>query len=171
MNRTILRTALTAALASVLLLACVDATNPGGSGPSLSGGDAGISFKIGTNEHGFTEFVTGAYTPAENSTCVVGSDAVGFTATKAIHIYFPGSTTGTFTDPPDTGTDLPKIGILIDFIYYEWEADKGCSFTIEVTGYGPVGGRIEGTFSGKLVDDTGTFIEVTDGVFSVVRYE
>ena len=171
MHKIILRVSLAAVVALVYLLSCETGTDPG-SGEVGDGSEAGqsITFVVETQQYIFTDNLSAGYTPGDNTTCVVASDAAGALAEKAIHIYFPGNATGTFSDPPDTNTDLPRIGILFDSIsYYEWESGQGCWFIIDVTTYGPVGGRIEGTFSGELIDGA-ECIQVSDGVFSVMRY-
>ncbi|MGM0675400.1 MAG: hypothetical protein ACQETQ_11945 [Spirochaetota bacterium] len=166
-----------AAVTFALLPSCDTATNSDSSSDSGSDGTGagpGISYVAGGQQYVFTENLAAGYTPAEDETCVVGSDYPGASAHNAVHIYFPGNAAGTFSGPPDPDptTGLPRIGILIDSTeYYGWQDGKGCWFTIEATTYGPVGGRIEGTFSGKLFDTAGdTTIELTDGAFSVRRY-
>ena len=167
MRKTILHVVLTAVVALALLLSCDVGTNPDS---EELGGEQGISFAIGTEQYVFTDNLAAGYTPEDDETCVVASDEVGASAENAIHIYFPGNTAGTFTDPPDATTEVPRIGVLLDTLYYyTWEDGKGCWFSIEVTTYGPVGGRIEGTFSGDLID--GDEIKaVRNGVFSIMRY-
>ena len=167
MRKIVLHVVLTAVVALTLLLSCDVGTNP--DSEELGDGQ-GISFVIGTEQYVFTDNQAAGYTPEDDVSCVVASDEVGAAAENAIHIYFPGKTTGTFTDPPDSSTGLPQIGILLDLIYYTWDDGKGCWFSIEVNSYGPVGGRIEGTFSGDLIDGDEKK-EVRDGVFSVMRYE
>ncbi|MFW6207478.1 MAG: hypothetical protein ACOC7X_02150 [Spirochaetota bacterium] len=167
MHKIALRVALAAIVALVLLLSCEAGTDPGSDG---AGGEQIVSFVVESQQYVFTDNLSAGYTPADNTTCVVASDAVGAMAENAFHLYFPGDSAGTFTDPPDSNTDLPRIGILIDSIaYYTWEAGQGCWFLIDVSAYGPVGGRIEGTFSGELIDGAER-IQVSDGVFSVIRY-
>lgn len=167
MHKTVLRVLLAVVVALVFLLSCVAGTDPGFDG---TGGEQSISFVVGTRQYVFADNLAAGYTPGDNSTCVVASDAAGALAENAIHIYFPGKAAGTFNDPPDSNTDLPRIGILFDSIaYYAWEAGQGCWFIIEVSSYGPVGGCIEGTFSGELVDGA-DMIQVSDGVFSVMRH-
>lgn len=141
----------------------------GGNGGGGSSSDF-ISFSIGPASHLHTANIGAGYDPDDDSTCIVGSDAMGQMAQNAIHIYFPGDSTGTFASPPGTPEiGVFWIGILIDYEYYEWR-DGDCSFTINVTTYGPVGGRIEGTFSGTLKNDSDDTIVVTNGQFSVTRY-
>jgi len=168
MRKTILHVVLTAVVALALLLSCDVGTNP--DSEELGDGQ-GIFFVIGTEQYVFTDNLAAGYTPEDDVTCVVASNEVGALAENAIHIYFPGNTTGTFTDPPDATTEVPRIGILLDAsYYYTWEEGKGCWFSIEVNSYGTVGGRIEGTFSGDLIDGD-EIKEIRDGVFSVMRYE
>lgn len=156
-------------LAAFLTLALLPSCNSEMGIDSDGLGDGqGISFVVGTEQYVFTENLGAGYTIDDDLTCVVASDAVGASAENAIHIYFPGNDADIFTGPPDS-SDLPRIGILLDSLYYTWEDDKGCSFSINVTAYGPVGALIEGTFSGELVDGDEK-IKVTDGVFSVMRH-
>jgi hypothetical protein len=50
------------------------------------------------------------------------------------------------------------------------DVTAGTSYTITVTAYGPVGGRIEGTFSGTVKNMFGsTTSNITNGIFNVVR--
>lgn len=164
MHKIVLRVLLVVVVALPCLLSCEAGTDPG------SGDEQGISFAVGTRQYVYTDNLAAGYTPGDNATCVVASDAAGALAENAIHIYFPGNAAGTFTDPIDPGTELPRIGILFDSIeYYKWESGQGCWFIIEVTAYGPVGGRIEGTFSGELIAGTEK-IQVSDGVFSVMLH-
>lgn len=171
MHKIVLRVSLAAVVALACLLSCEAGTDPGSEEPGDgSGAGQSIAFAVGTQQYVFTDNLAAGYTPGDNATCVVASDAAGALAENAIHIYFPGNAAGTFNDPPDSTTDLPRIGILFDSIaYYAWESGQGCWFIIEVTAYGPVGGRIEGTFSGELVDGAER-IQVSDGVFSVMRH-
>lgn len=165
MRKIVFRVVLTAFLAVSLLLSCNHPSDPGSDG---LGDGQGISFVIETDRYVFTDNLSSGYKPADDETCVIASDEVGTSAANAIHIYFPGNTAGTFTDPPDPGTGLPQIGVLLNSLeYYTWE--EGCWFSIEVSSYGPVGGRIEGTFSGELIDGSEKK-EIKDGIFSVTRY-
>ena len=168
---------MTSSVAMALLLSCDLTTNSDSSsdrsGDGNGSGDGpSISYVAGGQQYDFTANLAAGYDSTENETCVVGSDYPGASAQNAVHVYFPGNAAGTFTGPPhpDPTTGLPRIGILIDSLeYYGWEDGQGCCFAVNVTAYGPVGGRIEGTFSGTLADD-GTTIEVTNGAFSVMRY-
>lgn len=173
MRKTLFRVLVISSVAVALLLSCDLTTNSDGSGDGNGSGDGpSISYVAGGQQYVFTENLAAGYDSTENETCVVGSDAAGALAQNAIHIYFPGNAAGTFTGPPDPDptTGVPRIGILIDSLeYYGWKDGEGCWFTINVTTYGPVGGRIEGTFSGELVDGADR-IQVTDGTFSVMRY-
>ena len=174
MRKTMLRVLMISTLAMALLPSCDTATNSDSSSDgSGTGGGQSISFFAGTQQYVYTENLAAGYTPGDDETCVVGSDAAGALAENAIHIYFSGNAAGTFTGPPDPdpATGLPRIGILIDASeYYAWEDGEGCWFSIDVSTYGPVGGRIEGTFAGELVDGSSR-IQLTDGTFSVMRYE
>ncbi|MFP4011910.1 MAG: hypothetical protein ACLFUM_09420 [Spirochaetaceae bacterium] len=174
MQKIVFRVLVTFSLASALLFSCDLTTNSDGSGSGSGTGDGqSISFVAGGQRYIFTEYLAAEYEPTDDETCVVGSDYLGASAENGIDIYFPGNAAGTFTDPPDDPdphTGRPWLGILIDTSdYYAWEENEGCWFTIDVTAYGPVGGRIEGTFSGDLTDEDGNKIEVRGGTFSVTR--
>lgn len=168
------RVLLYSSLALALLFSCDLPTDSNSEGSGNGSGDGqSISFVSDGELYVFTENLGAGYTAAEDESCVVGSDAFGAGAQNGVQIYFPGNDTGTFTDPPDSpdpDSGLPWLGILIESAYYAWEDGKGCWFVIDVTAYGSIGGRIEGTFSGELADGD-TIIEVTDGAFSVMRYE
>ncbi|MFP4705724.1 MAG: hypothetical protein ACLFMV_13035 [Spirochaetaceae bacterium] len=182
MQKIVFRVLVTFSLASALLLSCDSPTgsNSDGSGSGSGTGDGSgngsgqsISYVAGGQQYVFTENLGAQYKPISDETCVIGSDFPGASAENGIDIYFRGNAAGTFIGPPD---DLdpyigrPWLGILIDTLtYYAWEDDVGCWFTIDVTAYGPVGGRIEGTFSGDLTDEDGNKIEVRGGTFSVTR--
>jgi hypothetical protein len=140
---------------------------------ALDGQQAKISFVIGDDTYAFSlaagDALTAGYTSSYNETCVIGAKG----NSEAIHIYFPGKSTGTFTYTDPKINDAPKIGILLNggTEYYSWEDGGDYWFSIAVTSYGSVGQRIEGTFEGKLVREGGSeTIEVTDGVFSVNRH-
>lgn len=170
MKNTVGNLGLIVALGVLLLVsACGDSKNEGLEQLGLGV----ISFNVGGDSYVFGlaagDAVSAGYTTAIEQTCVIGMKGLQ----EAIHIYFPGMTTDTFTDADPQVNDAPKIGILLNggTEYYTWQDDGDSWFSITVTSYGSVGKRIEGTFAGKLVRDGGTeTITVENGVFSVARY-
>lgn len=138
--------------------------------PDEDPGPEVISCDIDGQGYSFTPQAAG-YTVSNDETCVVGS---GPPSDDSIHIYFPGKTTGVFTDPSPAPSTAPYLGILLidGWKYYSWADEEDSWFTIVVTSYGSIGQRIEGTFEGKLVEQGGgESIVVSNGVFSVNRYE
>jgi len=105
----------------------------------------------------------------------VGGYVVDFGATVAaaylndlneypmIDMLVPGRTTGSFGD-----VDGALLLWNDDLDNSHTSMDVGGSFTVQVTAYGPVGGRIEGTFDGVVSDGSHTHA-ITNGAFSVIR--
>jgi hypothetical protein len=171
-----------AAVAAVLFCSFLSFACSGGNGdsntqtgleiPDVLGGQEGIAFAIGDDTYVFPALAA-QFKSILDYTCVLGAKGDPPLYSEAIHIYFPGNTTGIFTHPAID--EKLQIGILLDLgsgpKYYSWEAGGDSWFLIEVTSYGAVGQRIEGTFEGKLVSEDGAeTIDVSDGIFSVTRH-
>ena len=142
---------------------------------------SGIAFSIG-DERFFIDnsAIAAGYDPGLDETCIASGMHL---SPVLLHAYFSGRSTGVYSDPPLPNRDDGRPYIAMDPYgwehYYHWR-DHDDSFTITVTSYGAVGGRIEGTFSavlsrelvpGDLVPpDPPETITITDGTFSVTRH-
>jgi hypothetical protein len=85
------------------------------------------------------------------------------------NIAFPGQAVGEFKTQDNDGTVLEVgTGVIGDLKRKEYSA-LTTDLTITVSEVGPVGGRIKGTFTGQAKSTAGQTINITKGVFDVVR--
>ena len=86
------------------------------------------------------------------------------------NIEVPGQTAKLFSREDNDGTAFQiGTGIIGDLKRKEYSA-LTTPFTITVTEYGAVGGRIKGTFSGKVKNNnTGQTLDISKGVFDIER--
>ncbi|MCI5057445.1 MAG: carboxypeptidase-like regulatory domain-containing protein [Flavobacteriales bacterium] len=80
-----------------------------------------------------------------------------------VSVWFPGNTTGTFA----TGT---TNNFYLDVSYQGVYSDSSnSSFNLNITKYDPVGGLVEGTYSGSWTDFNGVAYTVSGGKLSAIR--
>ena len=108
------------------------------------------------------------YNSINNTTLVNGSDTL---SGELFSLTIPGSAEDSW-DIEDNDT-LALLFVDSDndtLMSYSELAGDGAQLSVEITFYGPVGGTVEGTFSGTLVNpSTMDTKSVPDGVFKVRR--
>jgi hypothetical protein len=158
-------------LAGIMILGLLFAL----SGCSLGGDDPDykIEFTIaGTDDYVFTAGYTtdpdniaeGCETSSGGETVLIAENADD--DSKIVSLTFEGTATGTYADSDIifSTTVFTANGLSHN------DFTAGTDFELTVTGYGPVGGAICGTFSGTVKDrDTPATYDLTEGYFCVKR--
>jgi hypothetical protein len=146
-----------------------------------TGGGGSVDYKVEFKLDGTQYSLTGGYNdlsgPPEGAyqsyelatyTLMYATPAGASDHSEFLKICIPGTETGTYwdADPGSFGWDFDYDGV-----FYEADPDEN-DFSISLTRIEPVGGVIEGTFSGtaSTPNDTsdGTY-SITDGFFRVKR--
>lgn len=143
--------------------------NGGNGGPAGSNGDNGapagssgvvpgrVSFTVDGTQYSGTTCIANSF-PNENSTSITsGSDEGAWT----LMLEIPGIAAGTFDE---------KAGATCSFVKPPFDMYDSEAVTITVSAYEKVGGAVEGTFSGTLVNQLdSTRKPITDGTFTAPR--
>jgi hypothetical protein len=142
-----------------------DGTAAGGHSAG-SGGPAGrdgivagrIAFTIDGKQYSGTTCIANSF-PGEDSTSITsGADEGEWT----LMLEIPGTASGTFDE---------KAGATCSFVKPPFNMYDAEALTITVSAYGTVGGTVEGTFSGMLVNQMdSTRKPITDGTFTAQRH-
>ena len=161
-------------VAAALVFTGCDSAGTGGGGSV----DYKVEFKLDGTEYSLTGGYNdlsgppeGAYQSVEAATytLIFATPAAASDKSESLEICIPDTETGTYLDADYTagfGWDFDYDGVF-------YEADPGANdFSIRLTTIEPVGGVIEGTFSGTAstpaIGDDGTY-SITDGFFRVTR--
>lgn len=102
------------------------------------------------------------YDPVGDNTEISGLDR---SQVIMIVVTFPGNATGTWTDPAGGAEIMYRDAAGTTY----WANDLDGSYTIDVTTYEPVGGRVVGTFSADVVELAGPGTHTITGSFNVLR--
>ena len=133
---------------------------PGGSGPASGEGVVAgrISFMFDGKHYSGTTCIANSF-PGESSTSITGG---GDESEWTLMLEIPSTATGQFDE--DAGATCSFIKP--PFNNYDSEA-----LTIAVSAYGKVGGVVEGTFSGMLINQLdATRKPITEGIFTAQRH-
>jgi len=65
--------------------------------------------------------------------------------------------------------DKKKKELKVFYIHQDDSGESTSIFTVIFENFGPAGSMVQGTFSGKLVDDEGKVYQITEGKFAVKR--
>lgn len=131
-----------------------------GDGPTADDGIVAghVSFMFDGKQYSGTTCIANCF-PGDNSTSITsGADEGEWT----LMLEIPGTTTGAF----DENASATCSFVEPPFNMYDSEA-----VTITLSAYGEVGGVVEGTFSGMLIDQLdSTRKPITDGTFTAQRH-
>ena len=132
----------------------------GGSGPA--GGDgvvAGhVSFMFDGKQYSGSTCIANSF-PGENSTSITGG---GDESEWTLMLEIPSTATGQFNE---------DAGATCSFIKPPFSNYDSETLTIVVSDYGKVGGVVEGSFSGMLINQLdSTRKPITEGVFTAQRH-
>ena len=122
-----------------------------------------VTFDVDTTPTSLSLVATGTHSVGPDTTAVFATDGPG---TEQITITFPGSSTDSLSYPTGGATILYTDASSTDF--GAGDAVPSSDYTIDVTGYGPVGGFIEGTFTATVID-VSLNTHVLVGSFHVLR--
>lgn len=115
------------------------------------------------------EGAVGRYSASTSKTTIAVDGIDAKNGPVNFDIKFTGTKTGTFTMAGGNLEFSCGRGEL-NTVYREEFGAAGSVFTVDITEYGAVGGKIKGTFSGTVKNaKTGQSVPVTLGVFSVTR--
>lgn len=113
----------------------------------------------------------GAYSTGKDETGVIVFGQDPKNGDIDFQITFPGKAKGTYITS-ETGANSLVFGLGTgtegDLKRQEHEASTTI-LTVSVTEYGAVGGKIKGTFSGQVKNTSGQIVNITKGIFEVVR--
>jgi len=117
-----------------------------------------ISFIFDGNQYDGTTCIANSF-PGENSTSITsGGDEGEWT----LMLEIPGMATGQFDE---------EAGATCSFVKPPFDNYDSEAVTIVVSGYGKVGGAVEGTFSGMLTSQLdSTRKPITEGIFTAQRH-
>ena len=117
-----------------------------------------ISFVFDGKQYGGTTCIANSF-PGENSTSITsGGDESEWT----LMLEIPGTATGQFDE---------EAGATFSFIKPPFGNYDSETVTIAVSAYGKVGGVVEGTFSGMLINQLdSTRKPITEGIFTAQRH-
>lgn len=117
-----------------------------------------VSFMFDGNQHSGTTCIANSFL-GENSTSITsGADAGEWT----LMLEIPGTGAGAFDE---------NAGATCSFIKPPFSVYDSETVSITVSTYGEVGGSVEGTFSGVLVNQLdSTRKSITDGTFTALRH-
>lgn len=117
-----------------------------------------ISFVFDGKQYGGTTCIANSF-PGENSTSITsGGDESEWT----LMLEIPGTATGQFDE---------DAGATCSFIKPPFSNYDSETVTIAVSAYGKVGGVVEGTFSGMLINQLdSTRKPITEGIFTAQRH-
>lgn len=116
----------------------------------------------------------GAYTPGSNVTIAAVED---LNSDIYMGIVFPGNETGPRKNQEELAVMIERQINNTTIYYWGGYMAENSALQMDITKYGDVGEVIEGTFSGTfMVQDankefTGETVSITEGKFSVLRYE
>ncbi len=122
-----------------------------GSSPSVTLDVDGVPVNMSTTSAGYL---------MSGMTYVTGSNIL----LESITIYFPGNSTGTWESSSGGATVIYRDAGGNIYV----ASDSEGSYTITVTGYGPEGGFIEGTFSATVVGSGTGDTHTLSGSFRVI---
>ena len=129
-------------------------------GPAVDDGVVAghISFVFDGKQYGGTTCIANSF-PGENSTSITsGGDESEWT----LMLEIPGTATGQFDE---------DAGATCSFIKPPFSNYDSETVTIAVSAYGKVGGVVEGTFSGMLINQLdSTRKPITEGIFTAQRH-
>jgi hypothetical protein len=155
-------------IAALLFAACSkDSSNPVNTGPDPNTSGASIKINGGgfVNKQVNLSLGLSAYIISDNATYV---QFIGKVDNDSLYLVFAfeGKQTGTF---PWSGSSIETYLLHISQTGSLVYANMTEGSTT-VSSYGEVGSKINGTFSGKLIETSAQQVEITiDGTFSVVR--
>ncbi len=118
-----------------------------------------------------TERTFGSYSTGKNETGVIVFGQDSKNGDIDFQITFPGKTAGTYITSETGANSLVfalGTGTAGDLRRQEHEASTTI-LTVTVTEYGSVGGKIKGTFSGQVKNASGQIVNITKGIFEVIR--
>jgi hypothetical protein len=122
-------------------------------------------YKLVTSKEG----AKGGYSVSTSKTTISVDGTDSKNGPANFDIKFTGTKAGTFTIAGGNLEFACGRGEQ-NTVYREEFGAAGSIFTVDITEYGPVGGKIKGTFSGTVKNvKTGQSVPVTLGVFSVTR--
>jgi len=131
-----------------------------GSGPASGDGvvPGRVSFMFDGKQYSGRTCIANSF-PGENSTSVTsGGDESEWT----LMLEIPGTATGQFDE---------EAGATCSFIEPPFNNYDSEAINIAVSAYGEVGGVVEGTFSGMLINQLDSSREpITDGIFTAQRH-
>jgi hypothetical protein len=117
-----------------------------------------ISFVFDGKQYGGTTCIANAF-PGENSTSITSG---GEESQWALMLEIPGTSTGQYDE---------NAGATCSFIKPPFGNYDSETVTITVSDYGKVGGVVEGTFSGMMINQLdSTRKPITDGIFKAQRH-